>query len=464
MDILLSHGYFLDQDPQEAEVMRPYPPLGLLYLSSHLKSRGFEVEVFDSTFSDPASFRQKLHTDRPAVVGLYCNLLTRRSTLDLAHWCKQQDAVVVAGGPEPAAYAAEYLARGVDVVVVGEGELTLEELLPHLARHGLNGLERIQGIVYRRDGGEIHRTRPRAFIQSLDAQPFPDREAIDIERYLQAWKQHHGLSAVSLITSRGCPYTCTWCSHGVFGYSHRSRSAASVADEVELIRERYRPDMLWYADDVFTLNPRWFFEFSRLLKERGLVTPFETISREDRLDPEIIGELAAIGCRRLWIGSESGSQRILDAMQRRTNARRVRTMIRLLQRHGIEAGLFVMMGYEGEDLADMEATVEHLKAARPDVFLSTVAYPIKGTPYYQEVADRIIPLRNWSEGSDRDLAIRGRHSRRFYRFAQRWMAGEVALERARANGSRDYLATIKALANARLGRMGMRLTRSEREA
>lgn len=463
MDLLLTHGYSLHADPHERAVMRPYPPLGLLYLSSHLKKKGFSVGVFDTTFRHLADLRELLEHERPPVVGIYATLMTRRPVLEAIRICKSIGAVVVLGGPEPAPHAEEYLARGVDVIVEGEGEQTLEELLPHLSRHGLARLGEIGGVVYRAEDGTVVRTPARARIRDLDAQPFPDRGAIDAQQYVEVWRRHHGVGSVSLITGRGCPFTCTWCSHAVFGYSHRQRSASNVADEVEEIVARYRPDMLWYADDVFTLKRRWLFEYAAELERRGLRVPFETISREDRLDEEIVGALGRMGCRRLWIGSESGSQAVLDRMQRRTDAARLREMVKLLQRSGIEAGLFIMLGYEGEDRADIEATVAHLKAARPDVFLTTVAYPIKGTPYYDEVASRVIGLRAWEDGSDRDTTVAGRHSRRFYSFATRWMVNEVAWQREWGSPRRSYRRLAKTYVNARLGRAGMLLTEREVE-
>jgi radical SAM superfamily enzyme YgiQ (UPF0313 family) len=301
-------------------------------------------------------------------------------------------------------------------------------------------------------------------VSSLDALPCPDRAAIDLTRYVDVWRARHGRGSVSLITARGCPYTCTWCSHGVFGFTHRRRSAAGVADELQQIVDVYRPDMVWYADDVFTIHKRWLIEYDAELTRRGLRVPFEAISREDRLDEEVVRTLARMGCIRLWIGAESGSQRLLDAMSRGTDAARMREMVTLLQRHGIEAGTFIMFGYDGEDLADLEATVAHLKAALPNQVLSTVAYPIKGTAYHGRVANRIVPVSDWASGSDRDVRIAGRRSRRFYRHASRWMQGEVALERQRKAHDRSYLAMLKAYANARLGRAGMALTKHQVDA
>jgi anaerobic magnesium-protoporphyrin IX monomethyl ester cyclase len=460
MDVLLTHAFYLAEDAHEQAVMRPHPPLGILYLASHLKARGVRVGVFDTTFEQRPRFEELVARERPPVVGIYVNLLTRPSALRMMQWAKACGARVVLGGPEPAAYAVQYLQRGADVIVVGEGEATLEELLPRLDRDGPHRLHDVRGIVFRDETGRLVETAPRPYLRDLDRQPFPDRGAVDIPRYLEAWRARHGCGAISLITARGCPYTCTWCSHGVFGYSHRRRSPGNVVEELERLVATYRPDMVWYADDVFTINPRWLAAYARELAARGLRVPFETITREDRLDEEVVRTLAEMGCVRLWMGSESGSQRILDAMQRGTDAARLREMVRLLQRHGIEVGLFVMLGYEGEELTDLEATVAHLKEAAPDQFLTTVAYPIKGTPYYDQVASRIVARRPWELGSDRDLDIAGRPPRRFYRFATRYLVGEVARHRLRQQAPHRYLARLKATFNAQVGRIGMHLTRA----
>ena len=462
MDILLAHGYFLYDDPHELKVMKPYPPLGILYLSSYLKAKGFAVSIFDSTFSSMDEFSALIARERPPVVGIYTNLMTKFNVLEMITICKQHRAMVVLGGPEPPYYAAEYLERGADVIVKGEGELTLEALLPHLAQYGLNQLERIDGIAFRGDEGELVETQPRTLIGDLSANPWPDREAIHIEDYMRVWKDNHGQSSVSVIQARGCPYTCTWCSHSVYGNTHRRRTPEDAAEEVLRIKERYTPDLIWYADDVFTINSRWFFKYAEELKKRGVRIPFECISRADRLNEEIVKTLAEMGCFRLWNGSESGSQRVLDAMQRKVNVEDVQAKTHLLQRYGIETGMFIMLGYEGEEISDLEATVEHLKISNPDVFLTTIAYPIKGTPYYAEVEARVLSRKAWEQQSDRDLTVAGRRSKRFYSFATRWMVSEVALSKAnRATASLPRRA--KLFANAKIGRIGMELTKGDVE-
>jgi anaerobic magnesium-protoporphyrin IX monomethyl ester cyclase len=461
-DLLLAHGFFLAEDLQEQQVMRPYPPLGLLYLSSHLKARGFAVSVFDSTFQTYAGFQERLARERPPVVGLYCNLMTKRRVLPMIRDARRAGATVVLGGPEPPAYADQYLEAGADVVVVGEGEATLEELLPRLlAAPGTRDLAGVAGLVYRADDGTVVRTPPRPLIRDLDAQPLPDREAVDLGLYLEAWRGRHGFGSLSLLTARGCPYTCRWCSRSVFGETHRRRSAESVADEVEQIVDRYRPERLWYVDDVFTIHHGFLFKYAEVMARRGRRVPFECISRADRIDEAAADALARLGCARLWIGSESGSQRVLDAMDRRVTVPQVQQATRLLQARGIEVGMFIMLGYAGEEASDLEATVAHLKKAAPDVFLTTVAYPIKGTPYYDEVEDRLQPAGRWEDRTDRDLAVRDRRSRRYYDFARQWMEGEVA--RHRHWGAGRYWRAARAATRAGAGRLGMALTAGRRD-
>jgi radical SAM superfamily enzyme YgiQ (UPF0313 family) len=278
--------------------------------------------------------------------------------------------------------------------------------------------------------------------------------------YLEAWRSRHGLGSVSLLTARGCPYTCRWCSRSVFGESHRRRSVEAVADEVATIRDRYHPDMLWYVDDVFTIHKGWTLRHADEMARRGLRVPFECISRAERIDADVADALRSLGCFRLWIGSESGSQRILDAMDRRVRVEQVREAARLLKARGIQVGMFIMLGYEGEEAPDLLATVDHLKRTDPDVFLTTVSYPIRGTPYHDDVAGRIRRDGPWEAGTDRDLVIRGRHTPRYYRFVEKWMTGEVA--RHRHWRDRRYLEAARAAASAGVGRLGMALLERER--
>jgi radical SAM superfamily enzyme YgiQ (UPF0313 family) len=405
MDLLLTHGYFLNEDAKELQIMKPYAPLGLLYLSSHLRARGFGVEIYDSTFGSREELFRILETETPATLGIYANLMTRPNAIAILQRAVACGWRVVVGGPEPANYSAEYLAAGAHAVVPGEGELALEAILRGAPLDG-----------------------PPPLIADLDAQPWPDRERIDMDRYLRAWRERHGAGSISVITARGCPYHCRWCSHSTFGKTHRRRSATRVVDEVEWIMGRYRPEQLWMADDVFTIHHGWIDEYAREMKRRGIRVPFECITRADRMNAHVAGQLAELGCYRVWIGSESGSQKLLDAMERGVTLAQVREAVAQLKANGIGTGMFFMWGYEGEDLGDIEATYEQVKACVPDVFFTTVSYPIKGTPYYQDAASKLVQLGAWERSTDRDVKIRGRHSRRFYQMADQLLRSGTPAE------------------------------------
>ena len=459
VDVLLANAYMLALDAEEQRIMRPHPPLGVLYLSSHLKARGFDVGVFDGTFRSMEAFAETLRRERPRVVGIAVNLMTKRNALAMMALARRHGASVVIGGPDPPHHATSYLDAGADVVVIGEGERTLEALVPALASGG--DLAAIDGIAFKAPDGSVRRTAARPLMPDLDAQPFPDRSAIDLPAYLNAWRQRHGVGTVSLITARGCPYTCTWCSRSVFGETHRRRSVTNVADEVEAIVDRYRPERLWYADDVFAIHRSWTIDYARELDRRGLRLPFECISRAERIDDAVADALVSLGCFRVWIGSESGSQKILDAMKRKVMVDQVRDSTERLRRRGIEVGMFIMLGYDGEDMSDLQATVDHLKRTAPDVFLTTVSYPIKGTPYYDAVADRLSAARPWHQSTDRDLVVRGRPVKTYYDFARRWMTAEVARDHHWRRGR--YARAAKAASSALMGRVGMAVTEHWRE-
>ena len=445
--------------------MKPYAPLGILYLASHLRARGFNVELFDTTFSSWPELQKLLASERPAVLGVYANLMTRASVIRILRGAKEAGWKTVVGGPEPGAYAEEYLAAGADVVVIGEGEVTLEELLPILRVGSSEDLRRVHGIAFRGEAGRIERTPARAQIPDIDGQPWPSRESISIERYLETWRHHHGAGSVSMITARGCPYECQWCSHEVYGKTHRRRKAASVVDELEWILGRYNPDILWFADDVFTIHHGWLIQFAAEMKRRGLSIPFECISRADRINERVADLLVELNCYRIWIGSESGSQRVLDAMRRGVTVQQVQRAVGLCKARGIQTGMFLMWGYEGEELDDIQATLRHVKASNPDIFLTTVAYPIRGTAYFEAVKDRVVSPKAWEEGSDRDFQIRGRYSRRYYQNVDRLLRAEVELDRLlNSHAPNDDLLLAELRQRIQQAQEGMKAAAGEVEA
>jgi anaerobic magnesium-protoporphyrin IX monomethyl ester cyclase len=438
-DLLLTHGYFLFEDPKEIQIRKPYVPLGLLYICSHLRSKGFDVDVFDTTFSSMADLTRHLQTETPSVLGVYANLMTRKKVVEILQIARQAGWTTVVGGPEPGAYAREYLEAGAEFVVFGEGERTLEELLLALKSGAGPAIHKVAGIAFLDDAGQLHQTSPRTQIPDIDAQPWPARDAVDIRRYMSTWRDAHGTGSLSFITARGCPYHCRWCSHQVFGKTHRRRKPIGVVDEVQWLLETYHPDMVWIADDVFTIHHGWLKSYAAEMRNRGLHIPFECITRADRLNVEAADLLADLGCFRVWIGSESGSQKILDSMQRGVTVEQVQTAVELCKSRAIQTGMFLMWGYDGEELEDIEATIQHVKTSDPDIFFTTVAYPIKGTPYYERNASSLVQLKPWRETSDREQSLLGRRSTEFYGFADRLLQNEVQLARLQRAGANEAM-------------------------
>jgi anaerobic magnesium-protoporphyrin IX monomethyl ester cyclase len=448
-ELLLTHGYFLFEDPKERSIMKPYAPLGILYLCSHMRSKGFDVDVFDTTFSSRDELFRYLRTESPSVLGVYANLMTRGNVIEILAVAREAGWTTIVGGPEPGAYSQEYLHNGADFVVSGEGEVTTEELLLAL-RSGEQDFSKIAGLAFLDADGNMHQSPARGQIENIDLQPWPARDAIDIHRYVQTWRTHHGSGSVNFITARGCPFRCNWCSHQVFGQSHRRRDPVKVVDEVEWLIGKYSPEMVWVSDDVFTINHAWLRTYAAEMRRRSIRIPFECISRADRLNAEMLDLLAELGCFRIWIGSESGSQRILDSMDRGVKIEQVQNAVRMSRERGIQSGMFLMWGYEGEELEDIEATIKHVSISRPDIFFTTVSYPIKGTPYYNRIADRLVQLEPWGRTSDRELKIKGRHTKVFYGYADKLLRNEVALARLLEDSRRSDAETASMLEAAAL--------------
>jgi radical SAM superfamily enzyme YgiQ (UPF0313 family) len=455
-DILLGHAYFLKYDIIERRVMKPYPPLGILYLSAYLKRAGFNVEVFDSTFRDFADFEETVKRLKPRIVGLYANIITRENVFRLAHTAKANGVeFVIVGGPDASEWCDQYFANGVDIIGISEGELTLQQLIPWLQTKGMKDLEQVPGIMFKNQRGLVHRTPPRPAITDLDSLPWPDRDVLNLNEYFTAWKSHHGESSVSLITARGCPFHCAWCSSEVFGHTHRQRSPKDVVDEMLMLKQRYNPDIMWISDDVLTINKKWTHEFVREVKARNAQHPYECLSRVDLVDYDVLKGLRDTGCFRIWYGAESGSQKVLDSMRKGTTIPQVREAARITQELGIQAGFFILLGYPDETTADVRMTIDFLKETRPDVVGTSVAFPIKGTEFHERVANRLIKDDNWSSRNQNKLLFKGKFPRLYYWFAARWLVKEVNIDRMWRMKKRPYARILIEYTKVAVARTGV---------
>ncbi|MEO5562040.1 MAG: radical SAM protein [Chitinophagaceae bacterium] len=433
MSILLTHGYFLHEDEKEKKIMRPYVPLGILYISAWLEKNGYPNDVFDSTFSSFNELCNVLQKNKPRIVAVYTNLMTKLNVLRIIRFIKDHKELgqtkVVLGGPEVRNHANNFLEHGADFIVLGEGEESMLELTNWIMK-GEGDITTINGIIYKDDTNNIYKNKEREKLKNLDQLPMPNRQKVNLQLYFDAWKEKHGTSSVTVNTMRGCPYSCKWCSRAVYGSSYRRRTAAHVVDEIASIKENYKVDSVWFVDDVFTISHKWLASFNAELKRRNITVAYECITRADRMNEEVVQQLKESGCFRVWIGAESGSQKVIDLMDRRVEVEQVRNMIKMAKSYGIEAGTFIMVGYPGETKDDIFETARHLKSSDPDYFTITVAYPIKGTPLYEEVESRFVEQLSWEKSTDRDIDFKRTYSRRYYDYAVKMISNEVYFRKA----------------------------------
>ena len=430
MSILFTHAYYISDDIKEQKIMKPYPPLGLLYISGYLKSKNVDNEIFDSTF-----FNQKEQLDfilekMPKVVCIYTNLMTKIEVIKLVKILKTEKynfPKIILGGPDVTYNVENYLKAGTDFLIIGEGEETTLELYSAIITN--SDLHQVNGIAFLQNN-QVVQTEARTKFKELNELPLPNRDAIPMQKYLDTWKNNHGKSSMTISTQRGCPYTCKWCSTAVYGQSYRRRPANLVAEEMKMLKNKYNPDAIWFVDDVFTVSHKWLTEFHTEVKKQNAIIPFECITRAERLNAEILQLLKEIGCFRIWIGAESGSQKIIDLMDRRVDINHVKKMIQDTNALGIETGTFVMVGYPGETMDDINKTIKYLKEANPTHYTITIAYPIKGTSLYNEIEHKITENPNWETATDRDIDFERTYSKKFYKYAVSKVVNEVEFLRS----------------------------------
>lgn len=429
MSILLTHGYYISDDPKEQKIMKPYPPLGLLYVSAYLTSKGIANYVFDSTFYSREEQLDFILEKQPKVVAIYTNLMTKVEVVKLIKTLQSEKfdfPKIILGGPDVSYNLENYLNAGADFLVIGEGEETTYELYKAIIDQ--TDFSQINGIAYF-ENGSVLKTPSRTKFRELDQLPLPNRDAIPNEKYLETWKANHGESSMTISTQRGCPYTCKWCSTAVYGQSYRRRPPDQVAAEMKMLKDKYNPDAIWFVDDVFTISHKWLTAFHDEVVKQNAQIRFECITRAERLNAEILQLLKEAGCFRIWIGAESGSQKIIDLMDRRVDVNHVKKMIQDTNALGIETGTFIMVGYPGEDESDISKTIQYLKEANPTHYTITIAYPIKGTLLYDEIEEGITARPNWETSTDREIDFKRNYSRKYYDYAVSKVVNEVESHR-----------------------------------
>jgi anaerobic magnesium-protoporphyrin IX monomethyl ester cyclase len=432
IDVLLTQSYFMHFDPKQERAMMPYPPLGTLYAAAVLESDGFAVQLFDTMLAkSEQELRAALERHRPKVVVIYdddfnyltkmCLTRMREAAFTMSCIAKEFGATVFVHGSDASDHYEKYLAHGADAVVIGEGETTLLELCRGLLRCTESDWHRIDGLAFF-EHATVQKTRRREIRKDLDALPFPAWHLVDHERYRALWKQRHGYYSVNMVTTRGCPFHCNWCAKPVYGQVYHARSAENVAEEMRYLQQTIRPDHIWFADDIFGLKPGWVQQFAAVVHDRGIRIPFKIQSRADLLTHEnTVEALASAGCADVWIGAESGSQKILDAMEKGTTIAQIATARALLREHRVNASFFLQFGYLGETADDIRATIRMVKDLMPDDIGISVSYPLPGTKFYELVRTDLRQKQNWIDSDDLAMMYRSTYSPEYYKRLHRYV-------------------------------------------
>jgi anaerobic magnesium-protoporphyrin IX monomethyl ester cyclase len=434
--ILLGQSYFLRFDPKLWEAMQPYPPLGTLYAASYLRQRGYEVALFDAMLAESEEeWEAALDQHQPQYAILYednfnylskmCLLRMREAAFNMIRMAKVRGCTVILCGADATDHAEMYLGHGADYVLFGEGEETLVELLGRLSGRSDAEFEGMLGLAYTSsidnrkspiENREIVLNPRRPDIKNLDALPFPAWDLVEIEKYRQIWLERHGYFSMNMVTTRGCPFHCNWCAKPIWGQRYHSRSPENVVAEMKWLKETYHADHIWFADDILGLKPGWLHRFGELVEAQDARIPFKCLSRADLLcRPGEVDALRRAGAGTVWLGAESGSQKILDAMDKGTRIEQIREAARLLKAAGIRACFFLQFGYPGETRADIEKTLQLVRDADPDDIGVSVSYPMPGTKFFEAVRAQLGEKQNWQDSSDLAMLHHGTYSTAFYR-------------------------------------------------
>lgn len=465
-DVLLAHAYFLAFDPKQTQKMRPYPPLATLYAASQLRQAGHTVALFDAMLAaDEQEFAAALDRHRPQVVAIYednfnflskmCLTRMRQAAFTMIGMARARGALVLVSGADVSDRPADYLAHGAHAALVGEPDHTLREVVERFDHRqpttdydaaawkvavsrrssAVDGLEKIPGLVLPDGRGGVAYTPRRPVERHADVFPVPAWDLVDIERYRAAWRQAHGYFSLNMVSTRGCPFHCNWCAKPIWGQRYAMRSPESVADELALLKRSYAPDHIWFADDIFGLRPQWVAAFGRAVAARDAAVPFMIQSRADLMTDEAVAGLRQAGCVEVWMGAESGSQKVLDAMDKGTTVAEIRAARERLRRAGIRACFFIQFGYPGETFDDIMATVELVRSALPDNIGVSVSYPLPGTKFHDLVREQLGPKTNWTDSGDLAMMFQGAYRSPFYRHLHRLLHRELELRQACAAGA-----------------------------
>jgi anaerobic magnesium-protoporphyrin IX monomethyl ester cyclase len=460
-DVLLAHSYFLELDPKQMQKMKPYPPLATLHVAAFLRQVGFNVALFDAMLADGEhEFATALQQHQPRVVALFednfnflskmCLSRMRQAALTMIGMAQRTGAWVIVAGSDVTDHAGVFLDAGAHVALLGEGDHALREVIDVLAGSGgrrpfdeaevwswcSEHLPKIAGLAFRDCAhGPIKKTAPRVPERQPDVFPMAAWDLVDVEKYRAAWMQAHGYFSLNLASTRGCPFHCNWCAKPIWGQRYAMRTPAHVAEELAFVKQKLRPDHVWFADDIFGLRPQWVTAFAQEVTQRAAAVPFMIQSRADLMTTEAVRALKQAGCAEVWLGAESGSQKILDAMDKGIRVEQIREARARLKQAGIRACFFIQFGYPGETWDDIVQTIELVRDCVPDNVGVSVSYPLPGTPFYNMVQAQLGEKDHWTDSDELAMMFTGTYQSPFYKVLHRLLHLELEHRQGHAVGT-----------------------------
>lgn len=428
MKVLFTHSYFLRFDPKQFETAQPYPPLGTLYAVAFLREKGFEVKLHDTMFCSSAQeIVPVLNEFKPDILVSYddgFNYLTKMCLTNMREACfemqqlaKERGCFVITSSSDAADHYEKYLEHGADVVAIGEGEQTVFEVCETVKNK--TTIDKINGLAFKKENSVV-KTDKRLLLKDLDQLPSPAWDLLNIEPYKNMWLDRHGYFSLNFVTTRGCPYKCNWCAKPIYGNRYNSHSPENIVNQIKQWQNKFGFTHVWFADDIFGLKPGWLKQFSEAVKKQGLEIRYKIQSRADLLVEEnSVRYLSESGCDTVWMGAESGSQKILDAMDKGTTVNQIRQARALLKQHHIKTAFFLQFGYLGETMEDIHRTIELVKETMPEEIGISVSYPLPGTGFYEKVKNDLGKKTNWSDSDEMKLMFKNTYSPEFYKVLYR---------------------------------------------
>jgi len=438
MRILIANTYYYQYDPKQWSIAQPYPPLGTLYAASELRKAGYEVQLFDNNL---VQNHREIYTDiddiKPKYLVLYddgFNYLTKmclskmqKATFDIIQKAKKEGCTVICNSSDATDHFQQYHDAGADYIIHGEGEVTLIHLIQALQSEG--DITQILGISYSNEHG-VSKNANRPVSKQLDALSYPKRDDIDIEAYRKIWASKGQALQLNIATTRGCPYKCNWCAKPIYGNRYNSRSPEDVINEIEYLIQNYQVNYFWMCDDIFGLKPGWVQQFRDLKKQRGLDFKYKIQSRADlMLQDDNLDALAESGADTIWLGAESGSQRILDAMDKGTTIDQICTATKKLQERKVKVAFFIQFGYLTETWEEVQETIDMILNLMPDDIGISVSYPLPGTKFYNKVKADLVLKSNWTDSDDLDMMFENTYPPLFYKVLHRYVHNKYRIKK-----------------------------------